>query len=225
MKFPLGNRNLFNYRVSFLVLDYNKPKETSTCLDSIRKNTQFDNYEIVFLSNGGKQDYVVNLYNEGVIDRLILNKRNYGCGAGTNALYNYCDTDFMIYVQNDQYLHRQFTLLELEALVNKLQEGYATIDLSGGAGHRDKFSERAYFSKPSVINSNPEKGYGGPGPFETNTMWSEEMTGLYLEKMGMKIFHDWPMLFGNIGRFTVREDKDGKVTRRDIWTGLEEAYP
>lgn len=225
MKIPSGNRNLFNYKVSFLILDYNKPEETSVCLRSIRENVKFNNYEVVFLSNGGKQDYVMEHYNNGLIDRLILNKRNSGCGGGTNALYNYCDTDFFLYVQNDQYLHRQFTLPELDALVNKLQEGYATVDLSGGAGHRDKFSERAFFSTASVINANPEKGYGGPGPFETNTMWSEEMTRMYLDKNGLKVFHDWPILFANMGRFTVREDKDGKVTRKDLMTGLEEAYP
>lgn len=222
MDIPLGSRNLFNYRATFLVLDFNKPKETELCLSSIRARVSFKDYEIVLVSNGGKQNYIIDFYDRGLIDRLVLNKKNYGCGAGTNALYNYCDTELCFYIQNDQYMERDLSELEFRALAKELENGYHCIDLSGGAGHADKFSERALLTKASVLNANPKKGYGGPGPFEKNTFWSEESTQIYFKESNLKVWQGWPRLFANNGRFTVRETEDGKVFRLDLETGMKE---
>jgi GT2 family glycosyltransferase len=213
-----GNRNLFNYKVSFLIMDFNKPVETKICINSIRQNTKFNEYEIVLLSNGGSQNYIIDLYNNNLIDRLILNKKNYGCGYGTNTLYNNSDTKYCIYVQNDQYMSREFLLEEFNQLTESLKN-YSCIDLSGGAGHNDKFSERAHIVNRDIILKNPRLAYGGPGPFEHKLMWSEESTQNYFKNNSLKINHNWPMLFGNNGRYTVREDENGNVSRKDLFTG------
>ena len=103
-----GKRNLFNYKLTFLVMDFNKPSETAACLGSIKQFTRFSNYEVVLLSNGGTQSYIQEFYNLNLVDRAILSKKNYGCGHGTNTLFNFCDTDYCMYVQNDQYMCRDF---------------------------------------------------------------------------------------------------------------------
>ncbi len=223
MSYPLGNRNIYNRKVSFLVLDFNKPDETHLCLSSIRSKAKIENYEIVLLSNGGKQDYVLEFYKSNLIDRLVLSKKNHGCGAGTNALFNLCDTEYCFYVQNDQYLTRDLSEKELDALIHQIEtKGYQSVDVSGGAGHVGKYSERAHFIKAKTINDNPRKGFGGPGPFEKNMFWSEEAAQIYFKENDFKIFNGWPLLFANNGKFTVRETEDGEVFRQNLSTGEKE---
>ena len=46
------NYSALNKQFSFLVLDYNRPDESTTCLQSIRRNVKFDNYDRPF----GRED-------------------------------------------------------------------------------------------------------------------------------------------------------------------------
>lgn len=213
-----GKRNMFEYEISFLILDFNKPEETKKCLASIKHFVKFNNYQIVLFSNGGSQDYVIDLYKDKQIDKLILSQKNYGCGAGTHFVFNNADAEVSMYVQNDQYMCRDFYIEELNEMKKTLETNIKCIDLSGGAGHSDKFSERAHIINTDLFNKNPEKGYGGPGPFE-KVCWSEEMTRIYLDENDYKVHHNWRMLFANNGRYSVREDKEGKVIRKDLYTG------
>ena len=38
--------------ISFLIVDYNRPQESQLLLESIQKHIKFDNYEVIFFSNG-----------------------------------------------------------------------------------------------------------------------------------------------------------------------------
>ena len=73
--------------IDFLILDYNRPVESLLCLKSIKRHAKFD-HNIVYLSNGGEQEYVYDYYKQGLIDKLILRKYNSGCGLGTRELFN-----------------------------------------------------------------------------------------------------------------------------------------
>lgn len=207
----VGNKNPFNYQVSYLVLDFNKIKETQTCVESIRTNTKFKDYEIVLLSNGGNQHYTYELYKRNLIDRLLLYKRNMGCGVGTHDLFNASKSEYSIYVQNDQFLGREFTQEELDLLKNELNQETKLVDLSGGAGHSDKYSERAHIVKTEFYNNLHLKCYGGPGPFEKIWQWSEGGASYAFWDEDYKIKHDWPTLFGNNGYRSIREKEDGEV--------------
>ena len=68
--------------VSIGILDFNRPKESEILLMTLKQNAQFE-HNIVYISNGGEQDYVKKFYDDGLINTLILNKKNLGCGIGT----------------------------------------------------------------------------------------------------------------------------------------------
>lgn len=208
----LGSTNPKNLKVSFLILDYNKPQETVQCINSIITKTRFLDYEIVLFSNGGDQRHVHFLYSKGLIDRLILNKENVGCGIATHELFKASRAPYSIYVQNDHILSRDFLNNELEELIYYL-DSYSVIDLSGGAGHNDKYSERAHIIKTKTYLDFPIKGYGGPGPYE-EWLWSEAGASYSIWNFNHKIKHDWPILFGNTGFRTVREARDGIILER-----------
>jgi hypothetical protein len=213
----LGSRNPKNLQLSILVLDFNKLPETTNLLKSIKQNMKISNYEVVFFSNGGNQEYVYNLYKEGFIDKLILNNCNDGCGIATHELFKNAKADYCMYVQNDQLLFREFTQNELDELKKLINNEYTSVDLSGGAGHNDKFSERAYIIKTDTFNNLPIKGYGGPGPYEHDYFWSEAGTSYSFWSQNLKIFHNWPILFANYGFRTIREDLSGNIIERRLF--------
>jgi hypothetical protein len=209
----LGTRNPYKHLVTFLVLDFNKANETYTLLRSIREKVKFPNYEIVLLSNGGNQEHIVKLYAHNLIDKVIMYKENVGCGIATHDLFDNVRTEYAIYVQNDHMLLRDFTIEEFNQLVFNLNNGFTSIDLSGGAGHNDKFSERAYIVKTDTFKNLTIKAYGGPGPYET-WLWSEAGTSYSYWSEGLNIHHNWPVLFGNTGFRTIREDSNGIIIER-----------
>ena len=64
---------------SILILDYNQKEESKTLLESIKANALFDK-KVYFLANGNSEDYAYDYYKDGLIDVLISNKENNGCG-------------------------------------------------------------------------------------------------------------------------------------------------
>ena len=63
--------------VSFLILDFRKPKETKTCLESIKRYVQFP-HKIIYLDNGSREGYPQEFKNSGLCDIIIQNNTNTG---------------------------------------------------------------------------------------------------------------------------------------------------
>lgn len=209
----LGSKNPYNIKVSFLVLDFNRAQETRNLLVSLRGKIKFKDYEIVLLSNGGDQSYLGEFYSSNLVDRLLIYNKNVGCGVATHDLFDSAKGEYSIYVQNDHSLERDFTQEELDKMISALNSDYQLIDLSGGAGHNDKYSERAHIIKTKTYQELPIKGFGGPGPFE-EYFWSEAGASYSFWHLNYKIHHEWPLLFGNTGFRTVREDSEGIIIER-----------
>ena len=208
-----GNRNPHNLDFSFLILDFNKEEELFICLKSIRerfKATKYK-YEIVLYSNGGIQSYIWDFYTQDLADRVILNNKNTGTGVATHELYDYARAPYSFYIQNDQFLGVEITNEICDNLIEELKT-FDLIDLSGGAGHNDKYSERASICKTDTFRNLPIKAYGGPGPFEKEWMWSEGATSCSFWNLDLKIKHDYPIMFGNLGYRSVRENSIGEIS-------------
>jgi hypothetical protein len=210
-------------KVSYLILDFNKPTESSLCLQSLRENTKFD-CPIIYLSNGGHQDYVWEFYKKGWIDKLVVNKENTGLGFGTQDLFKICDSEYAIYVQNDQYLGREYTEAELDQQIEKLgQDGKIQSISLAGDQCQGKYSERAH-----LINSIfyrrvllPKLTGGGAGPYH-HLEWAEETIQKFYEENNLK-HYIWPqVLFGDNGAWSIRTNPDGSLWRNR--TDIKTAY-
>lgn len=196
--------------ITFGILGYDRPIESELCIKSIRKNAKFD-HEIVYISNGGNQDYAINLYKNGLIDKLILRKSNSGCGLGTREVYNdfNLNSDYLIYIQCDQFLCREFSKDELYHYLALLQDGkYMYIDLAGNQAH-GRYSERAQLMSKKLYNSIPNS-IGGPGPF-ANRLWTEESIENYRKNNGLSFLTVNPVLFADNGKISRREYPCGGV--------------
>lgn len=200
-------------KTTILVLDYNKPVESELLLNSIKAGCQFD-YELIYLSNGGEQEYVFDFYKRGLIDKLIINKKNTGCGNGTVELFKHCSTKYAFYIQNDQILNCYITKKHIEGFINILENryyNYRCVDLAGKQAGENNFSERAHFIDVDFYKNIPkgiENKYGGPGPFNYNK-YVEQYVQEFFKQNKCHVFHTIPMFIDN-GQTSIREIGDGK---------------
>lgn len=200
---------------TFLILDFKKPEETRICLESIRARAKFPHL-IHYLDNGSNEDYVWELKKSGLIDVLISNVKNTGCGNGMEQLYQSCQTDYCFMVQNDQFLAAELSEYhygQLVDLIEKQKFGY--VDLAGAQAGPGNYSDRAGFFKRDFYLSIP-KGkkfqLGGPGPFNHLT-YSEQYIQEYFKANNLKVAHIQPV-FGDNGKISIREMGDGLYWHR-----------
>jgi len=188
---------------NILILDYNRPKESELLLASIKKYANF-NYKIIYLSNGGEQDYAIDYYNKGLIDKLILRKHNSGCGLGTRELFNDfdIDSDFVFYIQCDQFMVRELNQNEIDIYEKAINDKNVYIDLAGNQGG-GRYSERAHFINKNYYNKIPNS-IGGPGPY-ADSVWTEKSVQDYM-KGNQSSFHTVkPLVFADNGKSSIRE--------------------
>ena len=210
----------FTDKVSILVLDYNKPEESRLCLESVQKHCKFEK-EVVFYSNGGEQDYVIDFYKEGLIDKLVLSKKNMGLGIGTTDLLQLCRTEYFIYLQNDQYFYRDFSQEDLSLLMYFLEtnRNYGCISLAGSPCGINVYSDRCHIAKTDVFRAFDKWGEGYPdcgcGPF-----WDGPDS--YNENFIQKAFQEFRLMapacepfVADNGRTSIRENPDGSVFKHN----------
>lgn len=201
--------------LSFLILDYMKPNESRRALESIKKNAQFE-HQVIYLSNGGDQDYVWQFYKDGLIDKLIFSKENNGLGYGTEDLFRFCDTEWAIYWQNDQELIKEMDGKFVENLIsfykgkNFVKPALGAIGLAGYPCGPNVYSERAHFINVPFYNSIP-KTHGGCGPFN-HLKYNEQAVQEYFAANGLE-FKAIQSYARDIGFYTIRELPDGSIVR------------
>lgn len=203
-----------NKLFSYLILDYERPQETEYCLRSLRGFTKIDKskYSIILLANGGGKLYhkrLFELYQEGYIDELILNKENVGCGFGTQNLFLHCQEKYVIYVQSDQVLLRGITEPFIrESLIANLTGDTKCIDLAERHCGDNVFNERASFMEREFYNSIPNKPGGGPGPYH-HLDWNEGYIQEYFRKNNYLVKYIEPKVFSDNGQIARRVNPDG----------------
>jgi len=190
--------------VSIVILDFERPTEATLLLDSIRKFVKFE-HELVYVSNGGNQMHVKQFYDLGLIDILVLQKNNNGCGLGTKQGFKSATGKYVLYLQVDQWLRGTIDQNFIDQMVRYLENTPDCLyfDLAGDQG-QGRFSERALFINREHYLAIPdlEEGVGGPGIF-SNLLWSEEAVQNYMKRENLKIFHLGP-IFGDNGKNSIR---------------------
>ena len=88
-------------KFNFLILAYNSSNLLRDCIDSIRQNFEFKNYEIIIIDNGSADVSETRKIckNLGVV--LIENSENIGYAGGYNVILNYSLDGYMVFMNPD----------------------------------------------------------------------------------------------------------------------------
>ena len=198
-------------QLTVAVLDYLKPQETRLCLESIKLHLRVT-HKTVLLDNGGQSEYAWQLYRSGLCDTLISKRESLGGGVGQTDLFRWSDTQYTMFVQQDQYLTSVIDIPIFESMTKMLQEGYRCIDLNGDQSGRRVWTDRAHLVETSFFNSLAPFPNGGPGPLH-ELRWNENYLQEVFSKPENQIFHIPLPFFRDNGVWTVRTQQDGSRVR------------
>lgn len=112
------------YKAVFVILHYLTTVDTLECIESIKKNIKYKNYEIVVVdnaSNNGSFETLKEKYKESKKIHLIKNDENLGFAKGNNVGYIYAknklNADFIFCINND-------TIIEDEEFIDEIVNYY-----------------------------------------------------------------------------------------------------
>lgn len=88
-------------KVSIIILNWNGKELTRACLNSIKKNTEYPNYEIIVVDNGSTDGSVEMLEKDFPEVRLVKNRENLGFGGGNNQGIEIAKGDYLFLLNND----------------------------------------------------------------------------------------------------------------------------
>lgn len=110
--------------VSIIIVNWNGKEYLKNCLSSL-KDQNYKNIEIVFIDNNshdGSIDYVKNNFPK---IKIILNKENLGYAEGNNVGYKYATGDYILFLNNDTKVTKNFLIELVKVLENDSQIGGA----------------------------------------------------------------------------------------------------
>lgn len=208
--------------LTIIVLDFQREVESCLCLKSVKRHVKFP-VKVIYYHNG-RAEYPYKFYQEGLCDTFVQTLRNEGLGIGTRDLYRMVFSPFVMTLQSDQIIGRDFTQGEFDQIKNvwgnsKYIDPFtniASISLAGPVCSKGVFSERAGIMKTDFyqyMESSIPLGYSGCGPYDGAMQWREGQIQDYYKSQGIIHHTEWPALVIDNGRTSERENPDGSRWR------------
>lgn len=120
--------------VSIIILNWNQLTFLKECINSLIKNTEYPNFEIIIVDNGseerGTKDYL-----QSLPFQVILNSHNLGYARGNNLAAKYAKGEYLVFLNNDTLAQKNW-LKPLIDIMNERQDcGVAGSKLLYPDGH------------------------------------------------------------------------------------------
>ena len=107
-------------KVVFVILHYITIDDTTQCIESILENVEYNNYSIVIVDNGSKNNTGNELkeqYRDNKKVNIIINDENVGFAKGNNIGFRYAknqlNADFIILLNNDTVITQHEFIINL----------------------------------------------------------------------------------------------------------------
>ncbi len=207
----------YSNKVTLGILDFYQENESRELLNSLKSKLDIK-VHILFIDNGTPKPYSQKFLDEGLVDELVVNEKNTGCGPATVQMYDICKTPYLIYVQSDQKLVEKIGASMMDTFINLLDNSCNCIDLAGNQGN-GKFSERANMMDVEFYKTIPKETLGGPGI--TNAQkYVEGWVQDFFSDNNLKIANVSPTFFSDEGYYSVRQlsQDDPCIMKHSCWT-------
>ncbi len=113
--------------VSIIIINYNTPDFTVSCVESIRKQTLQCAYEIILVDNGSQPDNIARFRHELNGVTLVESKENLGFAGGNNLGLKYVNSAYVLLLNSDTELKNDAISLALEKIKNDSTIGAITV--------------------------------------------------------------------------------------------------
>lgn len=119
--------------ISFVILHYLTIDDTTNCIESIQNKIDYNNYSIIIVDNGSKNntgEVLADKYKNKNNIKVILNDVNLGFAKGNNIGFQYAkyelNADFIVMINND-------TIIEQKEFCNQILHEYnnTKFDIAG----------------------------------------------------------------------------------------------
>ena len=152
--------NFRKYKLSIVLLCFNKLNYTKKCIESVLSNTFEKNYQLIIVNNNstdGTRKYLDKLVNENNNIRTINNKTNLGFAKGMNIGIKNCYSDYVILLNNDTVVSKDWDKSLVNLLINN-RKICAVTPITNNSGNESRFSIHhntpdEYFTKYSKIKN------------------------------------------------------------------------
>ncbi len=90
-------------KVSIIILAWNQLKYTKLCIESIRKYTRFDRYDLIVVDQGSNDETLAYLKEamDGDRDVVLRNNKNKGFSGGNNQALKIAEGEYILMINND----------------------------------------------------------------------------------------------------------------------------
>lgn len=111
--------------ISIQILNWNRAEETLRAIRSALNQT-YENIEIIMVDNGSTDDSVLLTKTNFPQIKIVELDKNYGCPGGRNLGVQYCNGDFIFYLDNDGVLHKNAVSNAYKTISSDEQIGIVT---------------------------------------------------------------------------------------------------
>ncbi len=117
-----------NVKVSVIVPIYKVEKYLERCIESIRNQT-YSNLEILLVDDGSPDrcPQMCDSYAQADDRIIVIHKRNGGLSDARNAGIERASGDYLIFVDSDDWIHKQF----VEVMVEMIETGHVRMAVCG----------------------------------------------------------------------------------------------
>lgn len=141
-------------KVTVIVPAYNAAKTIDKCLISLKKQTLVDDYQVIII-NDGSQDKTVEVIKKIISNDKrfrIISKENTGLSNTRNFGMNYVDTEYVTFVDADDYVEANY----IEELLRGYHKKNCDLSIVGYQKEREDGSI-VFKSKDTLFNMNPDE--------------------------------------------------------------------
>jgi hypothetical protein len=141
-------------KVSIIILNWNGKPHLKNCLESIKRNTKYPNYEVIITDQGSKDGSVEMLEKEYPWVRLIKNPKNYGIPKGTNQAFAIAKGEYFFLLGNDtlvtpKWLENAVKILESDRRICTV----GSTQINADTYHNKKYTLKNTLRKRANVNS------------------------------------------------------------------------
>ncbi len=115
--------------VSIVILNWDGLNDIKGCIKSIQEKTAYKPYEMIVVDNGSKDGsvpWLKKMEKKGIINKLVINKKNVGFGPGNNQGIAIASGEYVFLLNNDTFVTKNW----LKKIV-KVAESYPEVGIVG----------------------------------------------------------------------------------------------